>query len=75
MLARVNIPDDTYRELDLLATQRGSTFQDLVLEALELVRQASAKTGKPFDIPTIPSDHPGTLDLTNEQIYDLIGFP
>jgi hypothetical protein len=75
MLAKVNIPDETYRELDLLAAQRGGTVEELVLEGLELVKQTSRRSGKPFEIPTIPSDRPGALDLTNEQIYDLIGFP
>jgi hypothetical protein len=75
MLAKVNIPDETYRELDLLASQRGGTVEDLVLEGLELVKQTGRRPDKSFEIPTIPSDRPGALDLTNEQIYDLIGFP
>jgi len=75
MLAKVNIPDETYRELDLLATQRGETIQELVLKGLELVRQRIPQNAKPFEIPTIPTDQPGTLDLTNQQIYDVIGFP
>jgi len=74
MLAKVNIPDHTYRELDLLAAQRGETIQELVLKGLELLRQPHPKAQMPFEIPTIPSDGPGTLDLTNEQIYDVIGF-
>jgi hypothetical protein len=39
------------------------------------VEKLDARSGTRFEIPTIPSDRPGTLDLTNEQIYDLIGFP
>lgn len=39
------------------------------------VEKLDARSGTRFEIPTIPSDRPGTLDLTNDQIYDLIGFP
>ena len=39
------------------------------------VEKLDARSGTRFEIPTIPSDRPGALDLTNEQIYDLIGFP
>jgi hypothetical protein len=75
MLAKVDIPDETYLELRLLAAQRGGTFEDLVLEGLELIKQTSRTPTGHFEIPTIPSDCPGSLDLTSEQIYDLIGFP
>jgi len=75
MLAKLNIPDETYRELDLLAAQRGGTVEELLIEGVELLKRIGRKPNPSFEIPTIPSDRTGTLDLTNEQIYDLIGFP
>jgi hypothetical protein len=76
MRTTIDIPDETYRALKVKAAQEGNPVRKIVLRAVE--RELAAKEEKParkFEIPIIPSSRPGTLDLTNEQIYDLIGFP
>jgi hypothetical protein len=77
MRTTVDIPDDTYRELKIKAAREGTTVRQLVIESIELAHRQtpSRKKKKPFAPPLIPSSKPGTLELTNEQIYDLIGFP
>ena len=74
MRATVDIPDETYREIKILAAERGTTVRQIVLDGVELVRQQKPKTAKRFVVPVIRSTRPGTLHLTNEQIDDLTSF-
>ena len=75
MRTTIDIPDETYRAVRVLAAERGMTVRALMLEGLELVRKGPGRVRKPFKLPLIESKHPGTLNLTNEEIYDLIDFP
>lgn len=72
MRTTVDIPDETYRAVRVLAAQRGTTVKQLVLEGLELVRAEKQKPKNRFAVPVIRSKHPGTLHLTNEQIEDIL---
>jgi hypothetical protein len=72
MRTTVDIPDETYRAVRVLAAQRGTTVRQLVLEGLELVRAERKKKRTPFTVPVIRSKHPGTLHLTNEQIEEIL---
>jgi hypothetical protein len=40
-----------------------------------VLSEQAPKRRKKRTLPIIKSKAPGTIDLTNEQIYDLIGFP
>lgn len=71
----IDIPDETYRAIKILASHRGTTVRQLVLEGLALVSRKPSATRKKFKIPTIPSSRPGKLELDNETIYDIIDFP
>ena len=75
MRTTVDIPDETYRAVKVLAAERGTTIRQVFLEGLELVRQQKLKVRRPLDLPLIRSTRPDKIDLTNEQIYDIIGFP
>lgn len=75
MRTTVDIPDETYRELKILAAERGTTVRRIMLDGVELVRQQKARAPKPFVVPVIRSTRTDKIDLTNEQIYDIIGFP
>jgi hypothetical protein len=74
MRTTVDIPDETYRELKILAAERGMTVRQIVLDGVELVRQQKARPLKRFVVPVIRSKRPGTLHLTNEQIDELTAF-
>jgi hypothetical protein len=74
MRATIDFPDEIYRELKIKAAKEGKPLRQIVLRSVqrELTEQTPVRK---FEIPIIPSSRPGTLELTNEQIYDLIGFP
>ena len=74
MRTTIDIPDETYRSIKVLAAERGTTVRDLVLEGMELVRRQPAMASKRFVLPIIRSKRPGTLHLTNEQIDELTAF-
>jgi hypothetical protein len=74
MRTTVDIPDETYRSIKVLAVERGTTVRELVLEGMELVRRQPPVAGKRFAVPVIRSKRPGTLHLTNEQIDELTAF-
>ena len=76
MRTTIDIPDDAYRKVKVLASQRGTSVRQLVLEGLALVaRSAPAGKKKKFELPMIPSTRTDKIDLDNEAIYDIIGFP
>jgi hypothetical protein len=75
MRTTVDIPDETYRAVRILAAQRGNTMRELVLEGLEMVTKASLAPRKTFEVPVVHSSRPGSLVIDNETIYDLIDFP
>jgi len=74
MRTTIDIPDETYRELRILAVERATSVRKLVLEGVKLLQQRKRPRTQRFEVPVIPSSRPGTLDLTNEQIDDLISF-
>ena len=74
MRTTVDIPDETYRELKIMAAKRGTTVRQIVLDGVDLVRQQKPKPAKRFVVPVIRSSRPGTLNLTNEQIDELTAF-
>ena len=79
MGASVNIPDTQYRRLKAKAEREGTTVRHVVLRCidkeLESGPEEAAKTVKRFTHPVLPSTRADKLEITNEQIYDLIGFP
>jgi hypothetical protein len=74
MRTTIDIPDETYRAIKMLAAERGTTVRELVLEGMELARLRRSAPIKKFEVPVIRSKRPGTLDLTNEQIDELTAF-
>jgi hypothetical protein len=72
MRTTIDIPDTIYRELKVQAAREGTTVRNLVLEGVELARRHRSIPRKPFVLPLFPSSRPGTLDLTNEQIDDIL---
>jgi hypothetical protein len=72
----IDIPDETYRTIRIMAAERGKSLRDLVLEGLESVKRGKqAPPRKRFELPLIPSTRTDKLVIDNETIYDLIDFP
>ena len=72
MRTTLDIPDETYRAIRILAAERGTSMRQLMLEGVELVRRQNKPPVRPFQVPVIRSKQPGTLDLTNEQIDEIL---
>jgi hypothetical protein len=72
----VDIPDALYRRLQSKAAQEKRSIEGLILRAVEAVLRVRPKRKDcRVCLPLIKSKLPGTLDLGNAQIYELIPFP
>jgi hypothetical protein len=74
MRTTVDIPDATYRRLKASAAELGCSVKELVLRGVETQIQTRERS-KRIRLPLVRSKQPGTLELTNEQIYEIIPFP
>ena len=74
MRTTIDIPDETYRELKIKAATEGKAVRHLVLRGIqrELHPAAPVQPSPRFRVPVIHSSQPGTLNLTNEQIDDIL---
>ncbi len=80
MRTTVDIPDSKYRELKMKAAAEGRSVREIVLRGIEheLAAQPQPvvhrKKKRFVSLPIVKSKRPGTLHITNEQIYDIV-FP
>ena len=76
MRTTIDIPDALYRRLKGKAAAEGRSVKEIILlsveEQIAPKRQSRTRRVKP---PIIPSKRPGTLDLDNAKIYEIIPFP
>lgn len=75
MRTTLDLPDDTFRQLKSLAAQRGTTLKALMRQTVE--RELAGANGETkrrrrLKFPLIPSKEPGTLNLTNAEIEELL---
>jgi len=80
MRTTVDIPDALYRELKSKAAMEGRSVKELILRGVkgELrppAKSQEKKSKQEIRLPILKSKEPGTLNLDNERIFDLIGFP
>lgn len=77
MRTTIDIPDETYRELKIKAAREGKPLREIMLHAIEreLGPAEAQPKRKKLQLPIIRSKQPGSLHLTNEQIYEIIDFP
>jgi hypothetical protein len=76
MRTTVDIPDTKYRLLKGKAASEGTTVKALVMKGVEVVlSERTAPKRKKLKLPILRSSSPATIDIDNERIYDLIGFP
>lgn len=75
MRTTVDIPDPTYRKLKAKAAQQGCSVKRLILHSVDSLLSDRPAKKTQIRLPLLRSKEPGTLDLTNEQIYEIIPFP
>jgi hypothetical protein len=77
MRTTVDIPDAKYRLLKSKAAMRGKSIKQLVLRGVDVVLREEERgpLRRKLKLPLIAAKNPGSLDIDNERIYDLIGFP
>lgn len=75
MRTTVDIPDETYRELKSKAAQQGCSVKELILRGVKKELKPASRGRRRIRLPIVRSKQPGSLRLTNEQIYELVPFP
>ena len=74
MRTSLDLPDETYRRLKILAAERGTTLKQMLRTAVENELSGIRRAPRPYRIkaPLLDSRRPGTLRLTNDEIEDLL---
>jgi hypothetical protein len=76
MRTTVDIPDPKYRLLKSKAASEGTTVKAMVMRGVDVVlAEEEPLRLRRLKLPLVKSKHPGSLQIDNERIYDLIGFP
>ncbi len=75
MRITVDIPEPTYRRIETLAAHQGCSIEELILRGVERVLEGPAGPQHKVKLPLVRSKRPGSLDLTNAQIYEISPFP
>jgi hypothetical protein len=76
MRTTVDIPDPVYRRLKTRAASEGSSAKELILRGVEQVlKEKRRKSRRRVRLPIVRSRRPGTLQLDNAKIYEVISFP
>jgi hypothetical protein len=72
----VDIPDSKYRLLKSRAASEGTTVKAMVMRGVDVVlSEGETPRRRQLKLPLVRSSRPGSIDIDNERIYDLIGFP
>ena len=74
MRTTVDIPDATYRKLKSKAAEEGCSVKELILRGVNRELKPGG-AGRRVRLPIVRSKRRRVLQLTNEQIYELIPFP
>jgi len=76
MRTTVDIPDSLYQELKTKAAREKRSVKELIVRGVETeVGLTNRKKKRRIVLPLIRSKRPGTLEIDNEKIHDLISFP
>jgi hypothetical protein len=76
MRTTIDIPDALYHELKGKAASEKRSVRELILRGIEVeLRPRSKKRSRRVTLPLIRSKKPGTLDIDNAKIYEIISFP
>jgi len=75
MRTTIDIPDELYRDLKIMAVREGKPVRHIVLRGIEReLKGAEQRAVQKLRLPLIHSSRPGTLELTNEEIDELTAF-
>jgi hypothetical protein len=76
MRTTVDIPDETYKSVKMIAAGQGTTMKQLVLDGLDLLlRGAAMPAATRLPLPLIRSTRMDKLEIDSDQIYEIIDFP
>ena len=75
MRTTIDIPDPLYRQLKGKAASEGRSVKELVLRGVEQELRNRGRKTRRVSLPIVPSKRPGTLDLDNAKIFEIIPFP
>lgn len=72
----LDIPDALHKELKIRAAREKVTIKQLILRRVQTeLRLRFGKKKRRITFPLVRSKNPGTLEIDNDQIYRLVGFP
>jgi hypothetical protein len=72
----VDIPDALFRQLKSKAAREKRSVNELILRGVEVeLRARLKKRPRRVGLPLVTSKVPGTLDIDNAKIFELIPFP
>lgn len=75
MRTTVDIPDALYRELKSKAAREKTSVKQLILRSVTSDINSSKKPRRRRrSTPIVRSEHPGSLEIDNAKIYDIL-FP
>ena len=74
MRTTVDLPDPMFRRAKALAALRGTSLKEIIQRALEreLEHATEKQKQKRVKLPLIRSKEPGTLNLTNAEIDEIV---
>jgi hypothetical protein len=75
MRTTVDIPDETYRAIKVMAAEQGDTVRELVLEGLEMVMRTRRAVRKGAELSDSSPAELGAVEVDQESNDELIGFP
>jgi hypothetical protein len=76
MRTTVDIPDAMYRRLKSRAASEGRSTRALILRGVkEVLKPTRRKAGGRVSLPIVRSKRPGSVQLDNARIYEIIAFP
>ena len=67
MRISLDLPDETFRRLEILAAERGVSLKQILRTAVERELRLHR-----VQLPLVESKRPGTLTLTNAEIEDFL---
>jgi len=72
----VDIPDPLYRRLKTRAARERRSVKELILRGVEgELHFRRKKSKRKLSLPLIRSKRPGSLNLDNAKIFEIIPFP
>lgn len=76
MRTTVDIPDAIYRRLKSRAASEGRSTKSLILRGVkEVLGSTRRKRARTVSLPIVRSKRPGSLELDNARIYEIVSFP